>query len=46
MTMTDTDVSEREARKYEVWSEYVALGEMLGMESVSYFDWLDQMGLE
>lgn len=44
--MMTIDVSEREARKYEVWSEYVELGELLGMEPVSYFEWLDQMGLE
>lgn len=47
MTMTvDSAIAEREWRKYEAWSEYVELGELIGMESVSYFEWLDAMGLD
>jgi hypothetical protein len=51
MTMTvDTDISEREHRKYEAWSEYIvatrAVTSFGDEEAMTYFEWLDYMGLE
>jgi hypothetical protein len=45
----DHDLHEREARKYEAWSEYIETYQRetsFGDPAMTYFEWLDYMGLE